>query len=63
MKKTITTFASIAIAATAAAHTTAIPHDHSGASLSWMSIIVASACVGFAALSIAAIRKKGSPTK
>ncbi len=58
MKKTITTFASLAIAATAAAHTTPVPHTHSGFEMSWQTVFAGIATAALAALALYFVRKK-----
>ncbi len=63
MKKTITTLASLAIAASAAAHTTAVPHSHAPVELNWLAIIAGTTTFAIAAITYATIRKNGNRAK
>ncbi|MDQ8187942.1 hypothetical protein [Pelagicoccus sp. SDUM812002] len=63
MKKTTTTFASLAIAASVSAHTTAVPHSHSGWEVNWLTIFTGVATLAAVAVAIATFRKKPRDTK
>ncbi|MDQ8183238.1 hypothetical protein [Pelagicoccus sp. SDUM812005] len=63
MKKTITAIASLALAATAAAHTTAVPHTHSGWELNANTLLGAAGTLALAVLAICIFRRKASRAK
>lgn len=56
MKKTTTTLASLAIAASAAAHSTAIPHTHSGWEINWQTVFTGVAALMVSGIALAAYR-------
>ncbi len=63
MKKTTTILASLVLAASAAAHTTAVPHSHSHVELNWLAIIAGTSTFAIVAFTFAVIRKNSNRAK
>lgn len=63
MKQTITTLASLTIAASAFAHAQAIPHTHNGVETNWTPIIAFGAAVAVGFFVILKIRKTAKQSK
>lgn len=63
MKKTTTIFASLVLAASAAAHTTAVPHSHSHVEMNWLAIIAGAATFAIAAITYLVMRKNSNRAK